>query len=80
MPPGTITAAQFLVTPAYIEVVGMYQQNATDMNPTDSGGEEDPHGADNLGNPLGSWVGSTNFTGGDGTDPVQATSWVGGIA
>lgn len=37
---------QFMRTSAYIQVVGRFDQAGINLNPTDSGGELDPHGAD----------------------------------
>ena len=46
MPAGTITGAQFLKAPAYIQVTGTINQANIDMTADDDGGELDPHGAD----------------------------------
>ncbi|KAI5476721.1 macrophage activating glycoprotein, partial [Pseudohyphozyma bogoriensis] len=75
MPAGTITALQFMRTSAYIQVVGLLNQTGLNLAADDTGGELDPHGADQLGNPLGGLVYSTNLDGGDNTTEVQATSW-----
>jgi len=61
IPPGTLTAVQFIKAPGYIQVTGLLNQTGIDMNPTDSGGELDPHGADLAGNPLGGLVFSNNL-------------------
>ncbi len=48
-------------TAAYIQVVGLFNQSAINLAPSDGGGELDPHGADFEGNPLGGLVYSTGF-------------------
>lgn len=50
-------------TSAYIQVVGFINNAALDLDPTDSGGELDPHGADLQGNPLGGVVYSNSTQG-----------------
>ena len=49
-------------TPAYIQVVGLFNQSAINLATDDSGGELDPHGADFLGNPLGGLVYSSGLS------------------
>ena len=44
---------QFTKTPAYIQIVGFIDNTAIGLDPTDYGGELDPHSADLQGNPLG---------------------------
>ncbi|BEI81554.1 hypothetical protein CcaverHIS002_0207140 [Cutaneotrichosporon cavernicola] len=52
-PPGTFKGLQFMRTPGYIQLVGVFDQTSVGLNSADTGGELDPHGADLLGNPLG---------------------------
>lgn len=64
IPAGAITGAQWLYAKDYVQVVGYIDQALVNLNPTDEGGELDPHGADQQGNPLGGIV----FTNGYGTN------------
>jgi len=76
MPAGTITGAQFMKTSAYIQVTGHFNQSGIGLDPTDTGGELDPHGADLLGNPIGGLVYSTGLPSAkDNTTYIQASSW-----
>jgi hypothetical protein len=61
-------------TPAYIQIVGFFNQNAVGLTSNDTGGELDPHGADLQGNPLGGLFYSTAF-GAGGTEYVQTQEW-----
>lgn len=61
IPPGTLTAVQFIKTPGYIQVTGLLNQTNVDLQSNDGGGELDPHGADLFGNPLGGLVFSDNL-------------------
>ncbi|KAF8888460.1 hypothetical protein CPB84DRAFT_1786113 [Gymnopilus junonius] len=71
MPPGTLTGVQLTKTPDYIQVVGFMNQSLIDMVAGDDGGEMDPHGADNRGNPIGGLVFSNAWTG----TFLQAKEW-----
>ncbi|KAG9005477.1 hypothetical protein FRB90_010380 [Tulasnella sp. 427] len=71
IPQGTITGAQFMRTPDYIQITGVISQANIDMDPADGGGEMDPHGADQRGNPLGGLV----FTNAWGNGYQQAIEW-----
>lgn len=73
MPAGTITAVQFLIAPAYIQVTGLINQGNIDEDPADQGGELDPHGADGRGNPLGALVFSDFWNGNNSY--VQVVEW-----
>jgi len=77
IPAGTITAAQFLIAPGYVEIVGLINQAGIDMDPNDSGGELDPHGADERGNPLGGLLFSNAFPQSNGNlnDYIQVIQW-----
>ena len=48
IPGGTLTGVQFLRAPAYLLVVGHLNQINIDMQTNDTGGEMDPHGADEV--------------------------------
>jgi len=71
MPDGTITGVQFTKSPDYVQVVGFMDQTKIYMVAGDAGGEMDPHGADNRGNPIGGLVFSNAFTG----SYVQVIEW-----
>jgi len=64
IPAGAITGAQWLYAKDYIQVVGYIDQTQVNLASSDQGGELDPHGADEQGNPLGGIV----FTNGYGTN------------
>ncbi|GAA5855159.1 hypothetical protein JCM5353_005898, partial [Sporobolomyces roseus] len=61
IPEGALTGVQFMRTPHYVQVVGQIDQSKINIDPTDYGGEMDPHGADQRGNPLGGLVFSDAF-------------------
>lgn len=69
IPQGALTGVQFMKTPDYVQVVGFIKQANINMQADDSGGEMDPHGADQRGNPLGGVVFSNAF----GTDKSKLT-------
>lgn len=71
IPKGAITGVQFMKTPDYVQVTGYINQQLIDIASSDSGGELDPHGADQRGNPLGALLFSNAWTG----DFVQAVEW-----
>jgi len=77
IPAGAITGAQFIQTADYIEVTGYIQQNLIDMDPTDGGGEMDPHGADGRGNAIGGLMFSNAFaaSAGNPSNYVQVREW-----
>jgi len=77
IPAGALTAVQFIQTPAYVQVTGLFNQQLLDMDPTDGGGEMDPHGADGRGNPIGGVVFSDAFpaSGGNNNTYIQAVEW-----
>lgn len=45
-PAGALQGVQYMITPAYRQVVGFIDQSMIDLQPDDFGGELDPHGAD----------------------------------
>jgi len=51
--PGTIKSAQWLYAQNYVQIVGFLDQTLVNLQGGDMGGELDPHGADEQGNPLG---------------------------
>ncbi|GAA5838919.1 hypothetical protein JCM11251_003736 [Rhodosporidiobolus azoricus] len=53
IPEGALRGVQFTRTPHYVQVVGYIDQQRVNILPEDYGGEMDPHGADQRGNPLG---------------------------
>jgi hypothetical protein len=59
-------------TPDYIQIVGLIKQGQIYLAPNDTGGEMDPHGADQRGNPLGGLVFSKSF---NTTNYVQVVEW-----
>ncbi|KAG0149796.1 hypothetical protein CROQUDRAFT_104754 [Cronartium quercuum f. sp. fusiforme G11] len=75
---GAITGIQATRTPSYIQVVGFIDQTTLNLKPNDSGGEEDPNGADDRGNPMGAIVYSTAFGKGVPTQVIHWTYFVGG--
>ncbi len=60
-------------TADYVQVVGLIKQDQIYIQANDSGGELDPHGADQRGNPLGGLLFSKAF--GSSTNFVQAVEW-----
>jgi len=76
IPPGALTAVQFLKAPGYIQVTGLLDQTGLNLQAGDTGGELDPHGADLAGNPLGGLVFSNNLpTATDNTTITQVHNW-----
>ncbi|KAG9092997.1 hypothetical protein FRC07_011547, partial [Ceratobasidium sp. 392] len=63
IPAGAITGAQFMRTPDYVQIVGHINQELINLQKDDGGGEMDPHGADQRGNPLGGLVFSNAWGG-----------------
>jgi hypothetical protein len=59
-----ITAAHFVKTPLYVQVQGRGDLTKLNIAAGDDGGELDPHGAENLGNPIGGNV-TSNVSGAD---------------
>lgn len=75
IPPGAITGLQFMRTPHYSQVVGFFDQTQLNIAEGDTGGEMDPHGADQRGNPLGGLVFSSQFGAGNSSDFKQVIQW-----
>jgi hypothetical protein len=74
MPAGTLKGVQFMRTSGYIQVTGQFNQAGIGLDPTDGGGELDPHGADLAGNPLGGLVFSNSLPTTNGTI-TQGENW-----
>ncbi|WVR08809.1 hypothetical protein IAU60_005867 [Kwoniella sp. DSM 27419] len=64
IPDGVITAAHFIKTPLYVQIYGFWDATKIGIPQGDAGGELDPHGAENLGNPIGGNV-TSNVGGSD---------------
>ncbi|WVQ95426.1 hypothetical protein IAU59_002523 [Kwoniella sp. CBS 9459] len=64
IPDGAITAAHFIKTPLYVQIHGFWDGTKIGIVDGDAGGELDPHGAENLGNPIGGNV-TSNVGGSD---------------
>ncbi|KAF8802989.1 hypothetical protein BYT27DRAFT_6747295 [Phlegmacium glaucopus] len=75
IPPEAITGLQWIKTSAYIQVTGFINNTGIGLDPTDQGGELDPHGADLQGNPLGGVVFSNGTTDSDGHTLTQVFNW-----
>jgi hypothetical protein len=76
IPPGALTGVQFIKAPGYIQVTGRINQTAIGLTADDAGGELDPHGADNAGNPLGGLVFSNNLPSSkDNSTIIQVQNW-----
>jgi hypothetical protein len=75
IPPGSISGLQWTKTSGYIQVVGYIKNAGLGLDPSDQGGELDPHGADLQGNPLGGVVYSNGTTDSDGHTLTQVYNW-----
>ncbi|CED84034.1 hypothetical protein [Phaffia rhodozyma] len=64
IPDGTIQSAHFIKTSAYVQIQGFFDGTKINIPYGDDGGELDPHGAENLGNPIGGNV-TSNVSGQD---------------
>lgn len=73
IPDGTVTAVQFVKTPLYIQLSALGDFTKINMAPGDMGGELDPHGATNMGNPVGGNV-TSNVV--DGKTDVFYEEWM----
>ncbi|EGF97652.1 uncharacterized protein MELLADRAFT_73714 [Melampsora larici-populina 98AG31] len=72
---GALQGVQLIRTPGYIEVIGFIDQTALNLQANDTGGEEDPHGADQRGNPLGGLMYSDAFNTPGGPAYTQVIEW-----
>lgn len=64
IPDGTVTAAHFVKTPLYVQIMALGDFTRIGIKANDSGGELDPHGQTNKGNPIGGNV-TSNISGKD---------------
>ena len=64
IPDGTVTSAHFVKTPLYVQVMARGDFTKIGFQANDTGGELDPHGALDKGNPIGGNV-TSNVTGKD---------------
>lgn len=64
IPDGTLTAVHFVKTPLYIQIMALGDFTKIGIAAGDEGGELDPHGATNKGNPIGGNV-TSNISGED---------------
>ena len=62
--PFSFTLAQFVKTDAYVQINGLWDGTRVNIPYGDAGGELDPHGAENVGNPIGGNV-TSNVSGQD---------------
>ena len=74
IPDGTIKSAYFIKTNSFLEVRGEANFNNMHIDPSDEGGELDPHGANGSGNPIGGLVFTRNKKGSEGKW-VQLKEW-----
>jgi len=77
MPAGTLTGVQVLKAAPYILFAGTLNQVKINIQATDYGGEMDPHGADERGNPLGGLVYTNAFPSNHGNNNTfqQVIEW-----
>ncbi|KAI0733375.1 hypothetical protein C8Q72DRAFT_637017 [Fomitopsis betulina] len=77
MPAGTLLGVSHITTPDYIMIVGFLDQTKVNLAADDYGGELDPHGADELGNPMGGMVYSNQYPKGntDNSSLTQVIEW-----
>jgi len=61
IPQGALTGVQWLYAKDYLQVVGYIDQTKVGLQAADEGGELDPHGDDEQGNPLGGLVYTNGF-------------------
>jgi len=75
IPPGALKGVQFTRAETYIQVVGFIDQTQINIQAGDYGGEMDPHGADQRGNPLGGLLFSQQFANATGSTGQNNGSW-----
>lgn len=63
-PDGTVTSVHFVKTPLYVQIMANGDFTKINVLAGDEGGELDPHGATNMGNPVGGNV-TSNVSGKD---------------
>ncbi|SPO28765.1 uncharacterized protein UTRI_04643 [Ustilago trichophora] len=64
IPDGSVTGAHFIKTPLYVQLMAVGDFTSIGFMAGDEGGELDPHGATNMGNPVGGNV-TSNVSGQD---------------
>ncbi|KAJ9473825.1 Macrophage activating glycoprotein [Pseudozyma hubeiensis] len=64
IPDGSVTGAHFVKTPLYVQLMAVGDFTSIGFMQGDEGGELDPHGATNMGNPVGGNV-TSNVSGED---------------
>lgn len=79
IPQYALQGVQFIKTPNYVQVAGFIDQRLINLDPSDYGGEMDPHGADLRGNPKGGLVFSQSFNG-QWTQVPEWNNFIGGNA
>ncbi|WFD40108.1 uncharacterized protein MJAP1_003093 [Malassezia japonica] len=72
IPDGTLKSVHFVKTPHYVQVSGTGNFENIFISAQGGGGELDPHGADELGNPIGGLVFSNAF----GKGLMQVHEWL----
>lgn len=72
IPSGTLKSVHFVKTPHYVQVSGTGAFEKMFVSDAGGGGELDPHGPDDLGNPRGGLVFSNSF----GKGLMQVHEWV----
>jgi hypothetical protein len=80
IPAGALQGVQYMITPAYRQVVGYIDQTLINLQADDFGGELDSGGQDNRGNPIGGIMYSTNITDGQTTQIINWSNFMGGSA
>ncbi|CAE6525742.1 unnamed protein product [Rhizoctonia solani] len=75
IPGGALKGVQYLTTPDYIQITGFIDQTQINMQSGDEGGELDPHGADEQGNPIGGLIFSNAWSNGNNNSFTQAIEW-----
>jgi hypothetical protein len=71
IPQDALQGVQFIKAPNYVMIAGFIDQRYLNLNPSDYGGEMDPHGADLRGNPMGGLV----YSGAFGSGTTQVIEW-----
>ncbi|TXT15776.1 hypothetical protein VHUM_00279 [Vanrija humicola] len=75
IPDGTIHSAHVIKTPLYVQIHGFWDGTRVNIPAGDTGGELDPHGEKNEGNPIGGNV-TTNLATGEDTFYEEWMSFV----
>ncbi|CAE6472762.1 hypothetical protein ACGC1H_003497 [Rhizoctonia solani] len=75
IPGGALKGVQYLTTPDYVQITGFIDQTQINMQSGDQGGELDPHGADEQGNPIGGLIFTNAWSNGNNNSFTQAIEW-----